>query len=85
MISDKNANTMQWLLRREFWEHKGSMFWAPLIVGALLVVLMGGTLAYAITVHGIPEHMMVNVKAVLVPNAVDVPCGSAGFVAGQAF
>jgi len=60
MISDKNANTMQWLLRREFWEHKGSMFWAPLIVGALLVVLMGGTLAYAITVHGIPEHMMVN-------------------------
>ena len=60
MISDKNANTMKWLLRREFWEHKGSMFWAPLIVGALLVVLLGSILSYAIMAHGIPAHMSVN-------------------------
>jgi Kef-type K+ transport system membrane component KefB len=41
MSTNNGADTMKWLLRREFWEHKGSMFWAPLIVGALLVVLLG--------------------------------------------
>jgi len=60
MISDKNANTMKWLLRREFWEHKGAMFWAPLIVGALLVVLMGCTVTYGIMAHGIPAHVTIN-------------------------
>jgi len=30
-------NTMKWLIRREFWEHKGSLFWAPLILGGLIV------------------------------------------------
>ena len=34
MISDKNANTMEWLLQREFWGHKGAMLWAPVIVGS---------------------------------------------------
>jgi ABC-2 type transport system permease protein len=60
MISDKNANTMKWLLRREFWEHKGAMFWAPVIVGALLVVLMGCTVTYGILTHGIPAHVSIN-------------------------
>ena len=55
-----NTNTMKWLLRREFWEHKGSMFWAPLIVGSLLVMLLGGTITYGIMQHGIPAHVTVN-------------------------
>ena len=31
------------LLKREFWEHKGGFFWAPLVAGAifLLLSLMG--------------------------------------------
>ena len=58
--ANMSANTMTWLLRREFWEHKGSMFWAPVVVGALLVVLMGGILAYVITVHGYPEKLTMN-------------------------
>ena len=33
--------TMKWLLRREFWEHKGAMFWAPLVAATLMVVLIG--------------------------------------------
>ena len=36
--------TMKWLLRREFWENKGSMFWAPLVVA--LVMLMVIATAY---------------------------------------
>ena len=55
-----NTNTMKWLLRREFWEHKGSMFWAPLIVGAVLVVLLGCTVSYGILHHGIPAHVTIN-------------------------
>ena len=27
-------NTYKWLLKREFWEHKGGFFWAPAVVGA---------------------------------------------------
>jgi ABC-2 type transport system permease protein len=55
-----NTNTMKWLLKREFWEHKGSMFWAPLIVGSLLVVLLGCTITYGIMQHGIPAHVTIN-------------------------
>ena len=60
MNTNNNANTMKWLLRREFWEHKGSMFWAPLIVGSLLVVLLGCTITYGIMQHGIPAHVTIN-------------------------
>ena len=38
--------TMKWLLRREFWENKGSMFWAPIVVGALMVLLVGVSALY---------------------------------------
>jgi ABC-2 type transport system permease protein len=55
-----NTKTMKWLLRREFWEHKGSMFWAPVIVGALLVLLVGGTMIYGLAAHGAPITMSIN-------------------------
>ena len=25
----------KWLLKREFWEHKGGFFWAPAVAGAI--------------------------------------------------
>jgi ABC-2 type transport system permease protein len=41
-------NTMKWLLRREFWEHKGGFVWAPLIAAAIMVVLVAGLVGYGI-------------------------------------
>ncbi|MGJ7915521.1 hypothetical protein ACI48D_08625 [Massilia sp. LXY-6] len=55
-----NAMTMKWLLRREFWEHKGSMFWAPAIVAALLVLLVGGSMLYGLAAHGTPGFVHIN-------------------------
>ena len=37
-----NPNPMQtflWLLRREYWEHRGGFFWAPLIAGGVVVAI----------------------------------------------
>jgi ABC-2 type transport system permease protein len=48
-------NTMKWLLRREFWEYKGAMFWAPIVVAALLFALQSTTILYGVsqnTFHG---------------------------------
>jgi ABC-2 type transport system permease protein len=33
-------NNMKWLLRREFWENKGGIFWAPVFTGAIFLGLM---------------------------------------------
>ncbi|MDB5960004.1 MAG: hypothetical protein JWP59_1298 [Massilia sp.] len=38
--------TMHWLLRREYWEHKGSFFWAPAVVALVMVAVVALTLAY---------------------------------------
>jgi ABC-2 type transport system permease protein len=59
-----NTTTMKWLLRREFWEHKGSMLWAPVIVAALLVLFVGGTMMYGLVAHGMPGHMTINGQTV---------------------
>jgi ABC-2 type transport system permease protein len=45
--------TMTWLLRREFWEHKGSMLWAPVALAGVMLLAMGGTLMYALTTHSL--------------------------------
>jgi len=42
-------NTMKWLLRREFWEHKGGFFWTPLVVSAIMTVVLAVSLAAAVT------------------------------------
>jgi ABC-2 type transport system permease protein len=43
-------NTMKWLLKREYWEHKGGFFWAPAVVSAILALFLGGTLLIGVTV-----------------------------------
>ena len=49
------THRFRWLLRREFWEHKGGFFWAPLITGAvflLFTLIGGGTGQYIFERHG---------------------------------
>ncbi|MRT95203.1 ABC transporter permease, partial [Xylella fastidiosa subsp. multiplex] len=31
--------TCVWLLKRDYWEHRGGFFWAPLITGGIAVFL----------------------------------------------
>jgi ABC-2 type transport system permease protein len=31
--------TMKWLIKREMWENKGSLFWAPVVIASLLCLL----------------------------------------------
>lgn len=39
-IKHSPVHNMKWLLRREFWEHKGGIFWAPIFTGAIYLGLM---------------------------------------------
>jgi ABC-2 type transport system permease protein len=32
-------NTFKWLLKREFWEHRGGFLWAPVVAGLIFLVL----------------------------------------------
>ncbi|MEH6435965.1 hypothetical protein [Massilia sp. DD77] len=65
--------TMKWMLQREIWEHKGAFFWAPIVVAAALVLLIGGGFVYGmittnmaniqvdgahvVSIQGIPHEM----------------------------
>jgi ABC-2 type transport system permease protein len=52
-------NTMKWLLRREFWEHKGGFYWTPIVVvGIMLAVTIGMLVMVAVigTKHGMQIH-----------------------------
>ena len=44
--------TMKWLLQREFWEHKGAFFWAPIAVAIAMVVFIGGGFMYSMAFGG---------------------------------
>jgi len=49
-------NTMKWLVKREFWEHKGGFFWAPVCVGAIMTFFLAATLFVGVAMgskHGI--------------------------------
>ena len=38
-MSISPANKMQWLIRRELWEHKGMLVWTPALIGVVMTVL----------------------------------------------
>ncbi|MEO7478457.1 MAG: hypothetical protein ABIT64_04395 [Lysobacteraceae bacterium] len=47
-MSTPRTNSMKWLVKREFWEHKGGFFWAPIWVGAIMVLFLTATIATGI-------------------------------------
>ncbi|SFB83989.1 hypothetical protein [Massilia yuzhufengensis] len=57
-------NTMKWLLRREFWEHKGSFFWAPLAVAAAMILFIGGGFLYSMAFGG-PQNIQFDGQTVV--------------------
>jgi ABC-2 type transport system permease protein len=43
-------NTMKWLLKREYWEHKGGFFWAPAVVGVLMSLVLAVSMIVAVSI-----------------------------------
>jgi ABC-2 type transport system permease protein len=49
-------NTFTWLLKREYWEHRGGLLWAPVAIGMIIITVVTITLATALAMghkHGI--------------------------------
>lgn len=44
-------NTMKWLIQREYWENKGMLFWAPTVVGSLMVAFTAVMLLLGKNLH----------------------------------
>jgi ABC-2 type transport system permease protein len=87
---------MKWLLRREFWEHKGAFFWAPVVVAAVMLILVGGGLVYAVAsghpsgivvgnVHGSTEIMVNGLPAESRAMAAEVAASNYMLVAAPLF
>jgi ABC-2 type transport system permease protein len=73
--------TMKWLLQREVWEHKGSILWAPLVVAAIMLASMGGTLLFSNKVRNV--NMMINGQHVSGPVVINgMPTELANTLAG---
>ena len=52
------------LLKREFWEHKGGFLWAPMVAGAIFLVLsLMGIGVGEMAAKNIPEHASVNIDS----------------------
>lgn len=57
------THTFKMLLRREFWEHKGGFLWAPLVAGAILLVLtLMGIGAGEVLLRKVPDRATINVE-----------------------
>jgi ABC-2 type transport system permease protein len=74
-------NTMTTLLKREFWEHKGGMFWAPLIVGSIMALFATGSVIFGTQMAR--EHM-VNQNGLRVASLAEAMPPEAAAHAGQA-
>ena len=59
-----HMSRMKWLIRRELWEHKGAFVYAPLVVAAALVLLLGGGFLYAMATTG-AFHLQANGQQVI--------------------
>jgi len=65
-------NTYKWLLKREYWEHKGGFFWTPAVVGALMTLGTAASVVAGLAMksnHGmqINGQQVTNLGAVVSP------------------
>lgn len=52
-----NALTsMKWLIRREFWENRGSLLWAPAAVAGAMTALIGGAALWKFGIQDRTQH-----------------------------
>lgn len=58
-MNAQTSNTMKWLLKREYWEHRGGFVWAPVIVGSIMSFFVIATLV-AVLVFGAKNGMEIN-------------------------
>lgn len=57
------THTYGMLLKREFWEHKGGFFWAPLVAsGILLLLTLMGIGAGEVLLRKVPDRATINVE-----------------------
>lgn len=56
-------NTMKWLLKREFWEHKGGFFWAPIVVSLIVSAITAFTILVGVT-QGVKSTIVINGETV---------------------
>ena len=57
-------NTFPTLLKREFWEHKGGMFWAPVVVGGMMLAAAGASVGIGLLAKD--GNMRINGEALVV-------------------
>ncbi|NII10524.1 hypothetical protein [Oleiagrimonas sp. C23AA] len=51
--------TFSWLIKREFWEHRGSFFWAPVITACVMLALnLMGIITGEVFLRGHPSVMV---------------------------
>lgn len=63
--------TLKWLIRRELWEHRGSMLWAPVIVAVVLFALIAGTAIWKVAMgDALQFGVQVNGRQVDVANMI---------------
>lgn len=68
------THTYRLLLKREFWEHKGGFFWAPLVAGAifLLLALMGIGAAEIAARRAIESGHEIRIDGEVMINGIDL-------------
>lgn len=72
-----------WLMRREYWEHKGGFFWAPVIVGAVMSFFVLASLIGA-SIFKAKQGIRINGTHVGNLSEVMTPEQQADFAAGLA-
>jgi ABC-2 type transport system permease protein len=68
--------TMQWLVKREMWEHKGMLFWTPVVEGAVMALFAAAMLLFALTGNDLNATLTVNGRSGTVSHVIGNALGS---------